>query len=86
MIYHGLFGMNFEADGIHFAPVVPEQFSHLSLTGVKYRAAKLKITVQGSGTEIREFKLDGQRQSQPFFAASNRGEHQIEIVLMNPLP
>jgi len=81
MIYHGLFGMDFETAGIRFAPVVPEPFSQLSLANIKYREARLKIMVTGSGTEIREFKLDGQKQRKPFFGASNSGEHQIEIVL-----
>ena len=81
MIYHGLFGLNFEPDGIRFAPVVPAAFTELSLSEVRYREARLRITVRGSGTKIREFKLDGQKQRKPFFAAANRGEHQIEIEL-----
>ena len=81
MIYHGLFGMNFESDGIRFAPVVPAPFTQLSLADVRYRDARLRITVRGSGTGIREFKLDGQKQRQPFFAAANRGEHLIEIEM-----
>ena len=86
MVYHGLFGMNFESDGIRFAPVVPEQFRHLSLTDVKYREARLKITVLGSGTKISEFRIDDQKQSEAFFPAVKRGEHQILIKLENPLP
>jgi hypothetical protein len=81
MIYHGLFGMNFEPDGIRFAPVVPDQFSQLSLAGVKYREARLTILVKGKGARIGEFKLDGKSQRKPFFAASNQGDHQIEITL-----
>jgi hypothetical protein len=81
MIYHGLFGMNFQPDGIQFAPVVPEQFSQLSLTDVQYRNCHLKISVKGHGTEISEFKLDGQTQPKPFFAGSGSGDHQIEITL-----
>jgi hypothetical protein len=84
MIYHGLFGLSFAPDGIRFAPVVPEQFKQLSLAGVQYREARLNILVQGSGTEIREFKLDGKKQRKPFFAASNRGEHHIDIILKQP--
>jgi len=65
MIYHGLFGMNFEPDGIRFAPVMPAGYTQLSLSDVRYREARLQITVRGSGTEIREFKLDGQKQRKP---------------------
>jgi hypothetical protein len=81
MIYHGLFGMNFEPEGIRFEPVVPAAYSQLSLSSVRYREAGLQITIKGSGTKIREFKLDGQKQRKPFFAGSSRGEHQIEIEM-----
>ena len=81
MIYHGLFGMAFEQDGIRFAPVVPERFQTLTLSNVKYRDAVLQITVKGSGTKIHEFKLDGKKQRQPVFPAASKGRHEIEISL-----
>ncbi|MGH7971770.1 MAG: MGH1-like glycoside hydrolase domain-containing protein, partial [Limisphaerales bacterium] len=78
MIYHGLFGMDFQQDGLHFAPVVPEGFDHLSLTHVKYRGADLSITVSGHGTQIQRFTVDGKK-TKPWFAASQSGSHEIEI-------
>jgi hypothetical protein len=81
MIYHGLFGMSFEPDGIRFAPVVPEKFGELALSGVKYRDAVLGISVKGRGTSIREFRIDGKKQRKPFFDGAGKGEHQIEIVM-----
>ena len=81
MIYHGLLGMNFEANGIRFAPVVPERFHELTIEGVKYRGALLRVVVRGSGTTVSEFKLDGQVRPDPFFEASATGGHAIEIRL-----
>lgn len=83
MIYHGLFGMDFETNGIRFAPVVPSQFEFgpLSLKNVKYRNDRLNIVIRGHGTTIDTFKLDGKIQTNPFFAASNSGDHQIEITM-----
>ena len=81
MIYHGLFGMEFEEDGIRFAPVVPRSFQRLSLSGVKYRHAILKITVIGHGTQIGRFTLDGKQQAAPTLDGSLHGEHEIEIQL-----
>jgi len=81
MVYHGLFGMTFEPNGIRFAPVVPERFQDISLDGVQYRNARLRIVVKGSGTEIGEFKLDGQVRPRPLFDASATGAHEIEIRL-----
>jgi glycogen debranching enzyme len=81
MVYHGLFGMNFEANGIRFAPVVPERFKEMTLDGVKYRGALLRVVVKGSGTTITEFKLDGRVRPSPFFDALATGAHQVEIKL-----
>ena len=81
MIYHGLFGMAFEPDGVRFAPVVPEQFQQLTLSNVKYRDAQFGIVIKGSGTRVRQFKLDGKAQRKPFFPASSKGPHEIEILM-----
>ena len=82
MIYRGLFGMDLESDGIHFAPVVPEGFNHLTLQRVKYRNQVFSLTVEGNGWKIKSFKLDGQRQAQPFVPGSLKGNHVIEIILI----
>ena len=81
MAYHGLFGMKFEPNGIHFAPVVPGRFHALTLDGVRYRGARLRVVVQGSGTRVSEFKLDGHRQAKPFVEASATGPHEVAIQL-----
>ncbi len=81
MIYHGLFGMDFEQKGVSFAPVVPDHFQELTLSNVKYRDAQLHIIVKGAGTRVREFKLDGKSQRKPFFPASSQGPHEIEIMM-----
>jgi len=86
MIYHGLFGIHFEQDGLRFAPVVPEKFKQISLSDFKYRDATLRIVVNGHGTEIDTFLLDGQQQNRPSFAATNRGEHTIEIQMKGNNP
>ena len=81
MVYHGLFGMAFEADGVRFAPVMPERFQELTLSNVKYRDAQLHIVVKGAGTRVRQFKLDGKTQRKPFFPAASKGPHEIEILM-----
>jgi hypothetical protein len=81
MVYHGLCGMQFEENGIRFAPVVPPNLQQLSLSGVKYRDCTLKIGVSGNGTEIVGFTLDGKQQAAPTLDGSLRGEHTIEIRL-----
>ena len=80
MIYHGLFGMEFTQDGVRFAPVVPSQFKELVLEDVKYRDSQLRIVVKGNGTRVRQCKVDG-KSAKPFFAASQRGAHEVEILM-----
>ncbi len=81
MIYHGLFGMEFDPQGIRFAPVVPAPFHRLSLTDVRYRHCLLNITVTGQGNQVRRFLLDGKPQKKAFFDAARTGSHAIEIQL-----
>ena len=78
MIYHGLFGMDFVEKGIAFAPVVPAQFSKLTLANVKYRGCTLAIEVTGHGTKLADFQLDGQSAA-PFLDASLTGAHTIKM-------
>jgi glycogen debranching enzyme len=79
MIYHGLIGMDFQVDGVRFAPVVPEGYEEITLGEVKYRDAELNIKVKGHGTTVREFRLDGNSQRKHFLAAATKGTHEIEI-------
>jgi len=79
MILHGLLGMNFEESGIRFAPLVPERFSFLAMSGVRYRYSILNIKISGHGKQIASFKLDGKSLEKPFFDAALMGVHQVEI-------
>jgi hypothetical protein len=81
MIYHGLFGMAFQEDGITFAPVVPRTFESIRLVGVAYRGSMLDITVRGSGVRIARFALDGQLLARPHIGTTLAGRHTIDIQL-----
>ena len=80
MIYHGLFGMDFLENGIAFAPVVPARFHKLTLTNVKYRGAVLDIELDGHGTKLATFELDG-KAAAPFFDGILTGAHRIKIQM-----
>lgn len=81
MIYHGLFGMEFNPKGIRFAPVVPAQFHRLSLSNIHYRDSLLTLTVIGQGTRVKRFLLDGKPRKEAYFDASLTGSHSLEIEL-----
>ena len=80
MIYHGLFGMDFQENGVRFSPVVPERFEELTLNNLNYRHSQLRLVVKGHGTAVRSFKVDGKAQG-PFFDPAKRGRHEIEILV-----
>jgi len=80
MIYHGLFGMDFQENGVRFSPVVPERFEQLTLRNLKYRHSQLRLLVKGHGTGVRSFKVDGKPQG-PFFDAAKADPHEIEILM-----
>jgi Amylo-alpha-1,6-glucosidase len=84
MITHGLVGMNFEENGIRFAPVVPSTVDSLSLKGIPYRGSTLDVNVSGHGTRILGFLLDGKPLQKPFLDSSLKGAHRIEIQLDEP--
>ena len=84
MIYHALFGMELGPTAIDFAPVVPPLFDHLTLEGVHVRDMTLNVTVNGAGTEIASFMLDGAAQAEHRVASDLTGTHDV-VIEMAPL-
>lgn len=55
-----LFGIHFEAEGLRIAPFVPEALAdRRTLENFPYRGARLDITVEGYGSEVRSLTLNG---------------------------
>ena len=80
MIYAGLFGMRFQSDGQALAPALPEGWSDVSLTGVRYRRTVLQIQLHGAGAVVRSFQVDGVEQAEHVLPVGLRGEPRVEIV------
>lgn len=79
-----LFGINFEPDGLRFEPFVPQPLADTrSLTNFPYRDAVLDITVDGFGSAIKQFTVDGVARTEPFIAADVKGRHQVVITMDN---
>jgi hypothetical protein len=83
MILHGLLGMNFQEDGIRFAPLVSDRFSTISMSGINYRHCVLNVKIIGHGARVATFKLDGNTLEKPFFDAALSGTHEIEVLLQD---
>ena len=84
MIYAGLFGMRFQSDGLAFAPALPSGWGDVSLAGVRYRHAVLRVQLHGTGTVVRSFQVDGVEQTTHLLPAGLRGKHRVDIVLGIP--
>jgi hypothetical protein len=81
VVYSILFGMSFEADRLCFTPFVPRSMQGIrTLEGFPYRNATLDITVEGFGSGISAFYLDG-NPTEAQIPASLEGSHTIRIVL-----
>lgn len=80
--YRVLFGINYEADAISFAPVVPKKLAaDRRLEGFRYRDMTLDVQVEGYGDVIRSFELDGVQQSDYLVPADLTGRHEVRIVM-----
>ena len=81
IVYSVLFGLSFEPDGLAFRPFVPKAMDGTRrLHAYPYRKAVLNITVEGYGSGIAAFYLDGEETS-AFVPGSLEGEHDVRIVL-----
>jgi hypothetical protein len=84
MVHRVFMGMQFESNGLRFAPAVPSAYSGTkTLQNFRYRNSVLTIRVLGTGNRITAFKLNGKEQSDYFIPASITGNNEIEIQLDN---
>lgn len=75
-----LMGINFQADAIRFAPVVPRSLkAKRTVRNFHYRNATLDITVSGYGDSIKSFRLDGKKMAEPVVPGNLEGRHSVEI-------
>ena len=77
-----LMGMNFQADALKFAPVVPQNLkADRKIENFKYRNSTLDITVSGYGDSIKTFRLDGEVLAEAVVPGDLAGDHVVEIVM-----
>ena len=82
MILRVLMGMNFEAEGIEFAPLVPSCFTgKKTLKGLNYRKAVLDITIVGTGNDVESITDNGTALESTFIPCDIEGRHHIVITL-----
>lgn len=80
--YRVLFGISYEVDALHFAPVIPKKLAaDRKLEGFRYRGMTLDIQIEGYGDVIRSFELDGVQQPEAVVPADLTGNHQLRIIM-----
>ncbi|HEU5364369.1 MAG TPA: amylo-alpha-1,6-glucosidase [Hanamia sp.] len=84
LVYKVLFGMQFNADNLSFSPFVPKVFNGTrTLDNFKYRNAVLNIEMDGYGSSIKSFSIDGKESSEHEVSSTLQGNHTIKIILSN---
>lgn len=82
LVYKLLFGIRFERDRLLFQPYVPKALQgKRTLSNFAYRDVVLDIEMEGYGSRIISFELDGKQTSSFSIPASMTGKHKIKIVL-----
>ena len=77
-----MFGLNFSAEGIRFAPHLPERWGRVTLSNLPYRGGLLELQLTGQGSQIATLLLNGKKQNAPFLSAEElSGNSQIEVTL-----
>lgn len=81
IVYSVLFGLSFEKEGLAFKPFVPKPMAGTRrLEAYPYRKALLNITLEGYGSGISAFYLDGGK-TEAFLPGDLEGAHEVRIVL-----
>ena len=81
MIFQGLMGMGFSPEGISFAPLLPEGYTHVRLSFLPYRDMLLDIHLTGSGRKVAQFKINGEVSAEPFLPATGKGQINVHITM-----
>ena len=87
MVYRVFFGMEFQPDGLHLDPFIPEAYGGTRrLEGVQFRDATLTLEIDGWGDEVASVTLDGEPLDEPLIPADLTGEHTVRIMMNQQMP
>jgi hypothetical protein len=83
---NGLAGLEYQPDGLRFAPRLPPGYKAVTLGPLKYRGLVLTIALRGEGAVVRSFRLDGKAADAAFVPAAAVGAHTIEMDMSSADP
>ncbi|MDQ3395279.1 MAG: glycogen debranching protein [Bacteroidota bacterium] len=82
VFYKVVFGIELAYDKLIFNPLVPEPLKGThKLLNFKFRKATLNIELVGSGSKIKEFRIDGKLNKKAELGTEMVGLHEIKIIL-----
>lgn len=81
MVLYGLIGLDFRADGIMFAPYMPDDYKEVLLENIKYRGMDITVKVSGKGDRIKSFLINGKKNSLAFLPAGLKGKIVLDISM-----
>jgi glycogen debranching enzyme len=81
MVLMGLIGMDFTTVGIKFKPLIPKGYDRVSLLGLHYRKMIININIEGSGTKIKEFRINKRQCNSYELSCEEKGSVNIDIIM-----
>jgi hypothetical protein len=81
MVFMGLVGMRFDAEGVRFRPCVPKGISRVELRNIAYSKMTLDISIRGTGTNIKQVLVDNKESADGFLAAQDEGHRTVSITV-----
>lgn len=81
MMYHGLVGLRFTADGLVLRPTLPPGWGGVTLSGLRYRDAELSVELSGAGEAVGSILLDGHPLPGALIPADLHGTHRVRVVV-----
>lgn len=80
IVWMGLLGLKLDDQHFSFQPCLPHRSEPWTLRGLRLRSATFDIRVQGAGTRLAYWTLDGVKQSAPA-AYPVSGHHQVVLMM-----
>ena len=81
MVLTGLLGMSFNRKGIIFNPVIVSDYCPLVISGLKYRRAVLSVEIEGNGSGIKSFSVNGVGKRECLVPCDIEGDCRIKICM-----
>lgn len=79
MVFSGIVGMRPDPGGIRFAPMMIPGVEHLELDYLRYRTMDLHLRIEGTGSHVVEFRVNGERKDDCRLNVGGAGKQEISI-------